>query len=267
MRQAFASDLDRTLIFSHRMLNQYVSQGTYELIEMLDGRALSYISTQTKKHLLTIHQAGWFIPVTTRTTAQYKRITFLQNELRPEFAVTTNGGCILQNGEPLKEWEALIDQRLAGCMPIREMLRAISELPVSRWVKRTRTADGRFLYLIMEDEHVPHIPLTELIKWGNERGWQVSLQGRKLYFIPQPLNKWTAVAYIKEQLQLDKVYSAGDSLLDYDLIQQADVGFAPAHGEVLEHHPSLRATTAFGMAAADEISTYVADQVAVARKS
>ena len=63
-------------------------------------------------------------------------------------------------------------------MPVRDMLQAISELPVAAWVKRTRTAEGRFLYLIMKDEHLSHIPLAELKLWGEERGWQVSLQGR-----------------------------------------------------------------------------------------
>ncbi|MGO1135743.1 hypothetical protein ACTOSX_13970 [Bacillus subtilis] len=53
-------------------------------------------------------------------------------------------------------------------MSVREMLRAISELPVAAWVKRTRTAEGRFLYLIMKDEYLSRIPLAELKQWGEE---------------------------------------------------------------------------------------------------
>ena len=52
-------------------------KGAYELIEVLDERPLSYMSVETKASLQTIHQSGWFIPVTTRTTAQYERITLL----------------------------------------------------------------------------------------------------------------------------------------------------------------------------------------------
>ncbi len=62
---AFASDLDRTLIYSHRVLDQYKYDGDYDLTEMLDERPLSYMSVETKKSLKMIHQLGWFIPVTT----------------------------------------------------------------------------------------------------------------------------------------------------------------------------------------------------------
>ncbi|OLP65701.1 hypothetical protein BACPU_13190 [Bacillus pumilus] len=265
-RCAFASDLDRTLIYSHRMLEQYAYDGAYELVEMLDERPLSYMSVETKKSLQTIHEAGWFIPVTTRTTAQYERITYFQHDLKPEYAITTNGGCILHDGQPLVEWQTIVDERLKGCMPVKEMLRAISELSIAAWVKRTRTAEGRFLYLIMKDEYVPHIPLAELRLWGEERGWQVSLQGRKLYFIPQPLNKWAAVAFLKEKLELEFVCGAGDSLLDVDLIRQADTGYAPRHGEVLVFDQTLEPTTASGLAAADEITACVTEQMTTVKK-
>ncbi|MFJ5673235.1 HAD family hydrolase [Bacillus safensis] len=263
---AFASDLDRTLIYSHRVLDQYAYEGEYDLVEVLDERPLSYMSVETKKSLQTIHQSGWFIPVTTRTTAQYERITFFEQELKPEYAITTNGGCILHHGKPLEDWQAIVDERLRECMPVREMLRAISELPVAAWVKRTRTAEGRFLYLMMKEEYLSHIPLAELKLWGEERGWQVSLQGRKLYFIPQPLNKWDAVAFLKDRLQLECVYGAGDSLLDAGLIRQSDKGFAPRHGEVLDFHPELEPTAASGMAAADEITASVIEQMMNAKK-
>lgn len=104
---AFASDLDRTLIYSHRVLEQYAYEGEYDLVEVLDERPLSYMSVETKKSLQTIHQSGWFIPVTTRTTAQYERITFFEQELKPEYAVTTNGAVFfimasrLRIGKPL----------------------------------------------------------------------------------------------------------------------------------------------------------------------
>ncbi|AOZ88393.1 hydrolase (had superfamily) [Bacillus xiamenensis] len=263
---AFASDLDRTLIYSHRMLEQFAYKGAYDVIEVLDDRPLSYMSVETKTSLQAIYQAGWLIPVTTRTTTQYERITPFQQEIKPEYAITTNGGCILHHGKPLEEWQTLVDERLKECLPVRDMLREIAELPIAAWVKRTRTADGKFLYLIMKDEYLTHIPLAELRLWGEERGWQVSLQGRKLYFIPQPLHKWDAVAFLKERLNLDYVYGAGDSLLDAELIRQADRGYAPRHGEVLDFDRSLEPTAASGMAAADEIAASVAKQMTAAKK-
>nr|MDH3107752.1 hypothetical protein [Bacillus altitudinis] len=59
---AFASDLDRTLIYSHRMMEQYAYKGAYELIEVLDDRPLSYMSIETKASLKAIHQARLVYP-------------------------------------------------------------------------------------------------------------------------------------------------------------------------------------------------------------
>ncbi|BBP86899.1 hypothetical protein BsIDN1_05170 [Bacillus safensis] len=59
---AFASDLDRTLIYSHRVLEQYAYEGEYDLVEVLDERPLSYMSVETKKSFCRrfINQAGSF---------------------------------------------------------------------------------------------------------------------------------------------------------------------------------------------------------------
>lgn len=58
---AFASDLDRTLIYSHRVLDQYAYEGEYDLVEVLDERPLSYMSVKTKNLCRRfIKQAGSF---------------------------------------------------------------------------------------------------------------------------------------------------------------------------------------------------------------
>lgn len=251
--KAFASDLDRTLIYSKRMIDAYPPGEGYELVEMVDGKERSYMSLQAKKHLVKIHQMMLFIPVTTRTTEQYKRIFLFQDEIKPDYAVTTNGACILKNGSPLPEWSSLMEKEISLCQPIDEMIREIQLLALFPHIKQIKTAHHYFIYLILKDGHIPFIDLQDVMRWAEDRDWRVSLQGRKLYFIPKALNKWKAVSYLKELVGLDTIFSAGDSLLDYELILEADHGFAPAHGEVLATYPALPATQAEGMGAANEI--------------
>ncbi|MEC1289194.1 HAD family hydrolase [Bacillus mojavensis] len=258
---AFASDLDRTLIYSRRMIGTPDKEAGIELVETLNGRELSYISSAVKEHLNQIQKDHYFIPVTTRTNEQYKRIVCFQQDIVPEYAVTTNGGCILRDGEPLKEWDELMKEELASCLPIEAMLREIAGLSLSEAVKRTRIAHHYFVYLILHEEKIPYIDISAVKEWGADKGWQVSLQGRKLYFIPNPLNKWKAVEYLKSRLSLDEIYTAGDSLLDLELIREADFGIAPAHGEVLSHDPKLRKTVASGMLAGEEITASVLSQI------
>lgn len=229
----------------------------YELTETLDGKEISYISRKTARHLRKIHQDMYFIPVTTRTTEQYQRIAFFQKEVIPEYAVTTNGGCILQNGSPIREWSSFIESRLQSCMPMKDMLGELAKLPLSEAAERIRTAHHYFVYLILGEEGLRGINAACVKAWAADKGWQASLQGRKLYFIPEPLNKWRAVDYLKRELNIDEVYTAGDSLLDFELIAQADYGVSPAHGEVLHHYPDLNATMHPGMKAADEITEHI----------
>ncbi|ALC83663.1 MULTISPECIES: HAD family hydrolase [Bacillus] len=251
--KAFATDLDRTLIYSKRMLETYPPEDAYELVEMFEGKERSYMSVQAKKHLLKIQQEMHFIPVTTRTTEQYNRIFLFQNDIKPKFAVTTNGACILKNGVPLPEWTDLMEKEIGMCQSIDDMIQEIQSLDLIPHIKQIKTAQHFFIYLIIKDDKIPFIRLKEVIQWAEQRDWRASLQGRKLYFIPKALNKWRAVSYLKELLSLEKIFSAGDSLLDYELIQEADCGIAPAHGEVLASYPMLAATASEGMRASDEI--------------
>ncbi|WP_347552549.1 HAD family hydrolase [Pseudalkalibacillus hwajinpoensis] len=257
--RAFASDLDRTLIYSRKMIEQY-SALDYELIETLEGKEISYISNRTKNLLQTLMKEMYFIPVTTRTIQQYSRISLFQSVLKPEYAITSNGGHILKNGEVVQEWSDQIRTSLAECLPLDDFVSKLESLVTGNWIERIRHADYLFVYLIIKRDQVSQTELTFLFEWAREQGWQPSLQGRKLYFVPDPVNKWNAVAYLKNELNLSYIYTAGDSLLDYELVRYGDSGYVPAHGEVLETHPELNCTKAVGMAASDEVVDSILNQ-------
>lgn len=257
---AFASDLDRTLIYSTRSgLGEHPDN--CQLVEMYNGKPLSYISTQTKENLQKIMKEMLFIPVTTRTAEQYNRIS-LFNENEPKYAVVSNGGIILEDGKPIKEWSEYIERNSKHSLPLEEMVALIKQFPIYEEVEKLRFADNLFFYLIFEKEKAANINTTPILEWGNRNGWQVSLQGKKLYFIPNAIDKWEAVHYLQKRLSIRKVISAGDSLLDKNLIEKASYGIAPAHGEILKHHPFIRSTSSYGMKASEEItSTILTDQL------
>ncbi|TMU87100.1 hydrolase (had superfamily) [Bacillus sp. BHET2] len=250
---AFASDLDRTLIFSKRMLEAYGSDGNHELIERLDGKPISYISSKTKSILKQINEDMFFIPVTTRTIEQYKRIQLFQDEIVPQYAITSNGGTILKSGTVLKEWTLYVEQLLKKCTPIEEVMKKVTDLDDSKWIKRIKLGDDMFFYIILHTEHFSTSRLLELRGLTDNLRWQLSLQGRKLYFIPKTLNKWTAVHYLRDALGLNEIYTAGDSLLDYELIINGTYGIAPLHGEVVDDSLTLNKTEQAGIKASEEI--------------
>jgi hydroxymethylpyrimidine pyrophosphatase-like HAD family hydrolase len=250
---AFASDLDRTLIFSKRMLEAYGSDGNDELIELLDGKPISYISSKTKSILKQINEEMLFIPVTTRTIEQYKRVQLFQGEIVPEYVITSNGGTILKRGTVLKEWTLYTQELLQNCTPLEEVVKKVAALEDSKWIKKIKPGDQVFFYIILHREHFSTSRFIELTALTDNLGWQLSLQGRKLYFIPKTLNKWTAVHYLRDVLDLNEISTAGDSLLDYELITNGTYGIAPLHGEVLDYSHTLHKTGHAGIKASEEI--------------
>jgi hydroxymethylpyrimidine pyrophosphatase-like HAD family hydrolase len=250
---AFASDLDRTLIFSRRMLDTYGTEGDEELIELLEGKPVSYISPKTKSILKQINEDMLFIPVTTRTIEQYKRIQLFQDEIVPEYTITSNGGTILRRGAVLEEWTIYTQRLLQECTPLEEVMKKAAALGNSKWIKKIKPGDNLFFYIILQTEQFTNRNLIELKELTDHLGWQLSLQGRKLYFIPKALNKWNAVHYLRDVLGLEEISTAGDSLLDYELIVNGTYGIAPLHGEIVNHFPALNKTGQAGIKASEEI--------------
>ena len=103
------SDLDRSIIYSKRFLKD---DTTKLEIEIYNGENISYISKETVELIKKIKQNSYFIPTTTRTIEQFKRISFSKYGLDFKYAVTSNGGNILVNGEVDKEYKLLIKEKL-----------------------------------------------------------------------------------------------------------------------------------------------------------
>ena len=100
----FATDLDRTIIYSPKFLNEK-NKNSVILIETLDGKEISYISKFAFEELKKINKEIYVIPVTTRSINQFKRINTFEY---CEYVITSNGGTILHNGIALGEWDDYI---------------------------------------------------------------------------------------------------------------------------------------------------------------
>lgn len=87
---------------------------------------------------------------------------------------------------------------------------------------------------MVERALLPEDWVKELGAWAEERGWTVSLQGRKIYAVPKPLTKSAAVHEVARRTGAELTLAAGDSLLDADLLLAADEGWRPGHGELAD---------------------------------
>ena len=262
MSALVACDLDRTLIYSPKAFWLETPDPLAPPIvvsELWNGVPISFMTRESERLLLELRRHAEFVPVTTRTIAQYQRV---QLGAPPRFAVTSNGGEILVDGVRDAAWGDGVRSRLAtSSAPLAEV-RALLEDPVAAgWILKTNVADELFVYSIVDRETMPESWLAELHATCESFEWSVSVQGRKLYCVPRVLTKRRAVSEVAERMTdpgsaRPRILAAGDSLLDQPMLEGADAAFRPAHGELHDEGfaaENLTVTEARGILAGEEL--------------
>ncbi|OZD07146.1 HAD family hydrolase [Rhodococcus sp. 06-235-1A] len=259
-------DLDRTMIFSEGALGVPLDD-TFACVEVYEGKPLSYMSTRAVTKLRELSGSVVVVPTTTRTIEQFQRIALPGAPWR--YAITSNGGNILVDGEPDAQWRNTFDLDLAGIGA--ELRSRVSE----DWVLKYREADGLFCYLVVDTAEVPENFVAEWSQWCAARDWNVSQQGRKIYTMPNAVCKSSAVAEVRSRLIEDGtldaeagLFAAGDGALDAEMLGAADAAIRPRHGE-LEllgfTRPGLTVTESSGVRASEEILEWLRNRTAVHR--
>jgi len=231
-----ASDLDRTLIYSAAALQLTMMDALAPrllCVEVYESRPLSYLTETAAGLLAQVAAESVFVPTTTRTREQYGRIHLPGPA--PEFAICANGGHILVDGESDPDWQRQVAARLADeCATLAEVRAHLVAAADPAWLLKERVAEDLFAYLVVDRTLLPEGWVKELGEWAEPHGWTVSLQGRKIYAVPQPLTKSAALREVARRTRATRTLAAGDSLLDADLLLAADRGWRPGHGELAD---------------------------------
>ena len=205
MKILFACDLDNTLIHSHKHRRE-----DDICIEIYEGREQSFISPRALDLLKKISEKILFIPVTTRSITQYRRI-FWAEDFLPRYSVVANGAYLLDGDKQenfLREvatpYETEINRQLASA---DKNIFTIA-----------RIVDESFLFLRCRDDIDP-----EGISF--DTNLTVQHTGKKIYLFPPLLNKGEALKSLIKRFSPDKVIVAGDSAIDLPMLEVADVAF------------------------------------------
>ena len=223
--------------------------------EVYGAAPLSFMTRAAEELLEGIVERSVFVPVTTRTQAQFSRVR-LPGYGRG-YAVTTNGAVLLHDGEPDRDWSRYIQRSLgADCAPLDDVVGHLTGSGAIPAILRVRTAEDLFVYSIVDRQAMPEAYLDELGAWCNARGWTISLQGRKLYCVPAPITKEAAVDEVRRRSEAGLLVAAGDSRLDAGILELADIAIRPSHGELDSDgfsRPNLTVTSTSGVLAGEEI--------------
>lgn len=282
MNTLIATDLDRTMIYSHSALAlggpsavaldaaPHVGDADLLCVEIYEHKPLSYVTRDAAALLRALAAVAVVVPTTTRTIAQFDRIELPGAPWR--YAITSNGGTILVDGTPDRRWRAGIDAatRATGAT-LDQVTAELGRRIGDQWVRTFRVADELFCYLVVEPDAVPDGFLAEWDHWCREHGWGASQQGRKVYTMPNAVCKSRAVAEVRDRLTVERVLTpeatllaAGDGALDAEMLVAADAAIRPRHGELEAlgwQHPTVTVTDRSGIAAGEEILRWFSDRV------
>lgn len=199
-----ACDLDNTLIHSHR----HKADGDI-CIEILDGKQQSFITPHTRELLKKLPDNIKLLPVTTRSVEQYMRI---QWEKSPEYALVTNGTILLKDNIPFKTEN--ISEYISEIKSLKEKINPDDFLKV-------KFVDDMYLFAYC-DENSDVKKLAE--KYSSMTSLNTQYSGRKIYFFPPPADKGKAV---RKLFNSDFIVSAGDSSIDFPMLEIADIAIVP----------------------------------------
>ena len=204
----FACDLDNTLIHSHKR------RRTGDIcVEYYVDQEQSFMSPKALDLLKKISERVLFVPVTTRSINQYRRI-FWTEDFLPRYAVVANGAYFLRNDKQENFLREVVSPYVEELETQQEKFSTDDRFNICRIV------DESFLFLRCRDE-------IDADKLSFNTSLTVQHTGKKIYFFPPNLNKGAAINRLIKKFSPEKIFCAGDSEIDLPMLELADVAFAP----------------------------------------
>lgn len=249
------SDLDNTLIYSYK---HDIGEDKIP-VELYEGRQVSFMTEKSHELLKRVRDKVEFVPLTTRSTQQYERITFDDN-WKPHFALTGNGGSLLVDGVEEEAWKKESMRLIAPCKADLQKAYTIFEEDTNRTLD-VRWVDGLFLFTKLKE---PEQTLQKLKEELGDTELLFYQNGVKVYAVPKVLNKGIALQRLKKRLQPEYTIAAGDSMFDVEMLAEADEAFFPkALLPLLDQKREKRKKwnqTPEGELLSDQLLTYLSNQ-------
>ena len=213
----FLTDLDHTMIYSHR----HTMVGPIYWVEELNGKRQSFMTAATYEYFLN---QEWLetVPVTTRTRAQYARLEGMASELGWRSALICNGAILLRDGVEDPTWS---EESRYRSRPDQEAYGQALEWALSRMGENAVVRADPFLFYIKTPN--PEEVFRLLKEQTDPAHLTVHRDARKVYCIPASLNKGTALVRYRSLRNNPKTIAAGDSSFDIPMLRHADWFFCP----------------------------------------
>ena len=211
------SDLDSTLIFSHR--RQYEAEKVW--VESLNGNLQSFMTRFSYEYFKTQENFN-VIPVTTRTYRQFSRLLDALSILQWHEALICNGAKLLIDGTVDTAWE-----KESAALSQADMPAFLELLSVVK--KRYPESE-----LVIEDPYMFYLKSNDVEKdyhffkqKADKSHLMIFKDARKVYCIIKCFTKGKAVERYRERYRVGDYIACGDNELDISMFSDAAVAFCP----------------------------------------
>lgn len=214
----FFSDLDRTLVYSHRL----PLSGERVAVEHLNGHIQSYMTKKTYD-FLSASNGIFLIPTTTRACEQYARLSDVFARFGCRYALVCSGGILLDHGEVDSKWLAETKEIAGKELP--RLSEAEAMLLRSFPEQQVHSANGFMVYAQADD------PASAASRLSNALGHaelNIYYDSRKVYCIPSSINKGNALKRLMSRLQITWSVAAGDNAPDIPMLEAANAAIVPS---------------------------------------
>lgn len=237
----FATDLDRTLIYSIRQVKD--TAGLVP-VEYKNEQPLSYMSNEAVELFQKLKENPdlIIIPVTARSTEQFRRIQVVQD---CPYAILACGAVILKDGKPLPIWQQFVKQirtsEKENYAFFEKFFKAerFFKKNANLFVIQPRMVDDAVIFFKLRSDNAADEFLNRLQQEVSDKNWNYIKQGLKVYLSPKLISKQFALQillpYLKEEKGEKNMVAAGDGAGDIDFMSLANIArFVPAKSEAYE---------------------------------
>lgn len=223
-------DLDRTVIFSERVLAEYPTLSGDELvgIEYKDGELISSTSREffnwikghdkSKDNVLLIAN-------TARSLAEFKRVEISQCF---DYSIVSNGGWVLDHDDVAQGWKEYRDSIHYNVY--EELLPKVQRLSGLQQNK-TRVVDDSYVYSRVENLELCELELKHLKEVNNNIEFLVARD--KVYVCTDDYSKAHAINWLMDKLGVEVDIVCGDAPVDIPMLKLGRKSVVPFHGEIL----------------------------------
>lgn len=247
----FCTDLDNTIIYSYK----HDIGKLKRMVELYQGREISFITERQFELLEILKKQIIIIPITTRTIEQYNRIDLGIGKF--QYALTCNGGVLIENGKESKEWYS---ESLQMIEESKDVMKEAQELLYS---EKRRSFELRYikeLFLFTKCDE-PKRVVEYLKRQLNDDLVDIFNNGIKVYVVPKNLSKGCAIQRLRKYLYTEEIIVAGDSEFDVSMLKVGDYGVAPfdlkSYFEEKERINFVPEGVFFGEKLLNDVLTYV----------